>query len=47
MTSLQSFISKSFLICQFRFENEEKLLEIEVEPGMHDGQEYPFVAEGE
>lgn len=26
---------------------EEKLLEIELEPGMRDGQEYPFVAEGE
>ena len=24
----------------------EKLLEVEVEPGMRDGQEYPFVAEG-
>ncbi|XP_038049217.1 dnaJ homolog subfamily B member 11-like [Patiria miniata] len=27
--------------------NEEKLLEIEIEPGMQDGQEYPFLAEGE
>ncbi|KAJ8321120.1 hypothetical protein KUTeg_002707 [Tegillarca granosa] len=26
---------------------EEKVLEIEIEPGMRDGQEYPFVAEGE
>lgn len=26
--------------------SEEKLLEIEVEPGMRDGQEYPFTAEG-
>jgi len=25
---------------------EEKLLEIEIEPGMRDGGEYPFVAEG-
>ena len=25
---------------------EEKVLEVEVEPGMRDGQEYPFVAEG-
>ena len=24
----------------------EKLLEVEVEPGMRDGQEYPFIAEG-
>jgi hypothetical protein len=23
------------------------MLEIEIEPGMRDGQEYPFVAEGE
>ena len=25
---------------------EEKLLEVEIEPGMRDGQIYPFVAEG-
>ena len=25
---------------------EEKVLEVEIEPGMRDGQEYPFVAEG-
>ncbi len=31
----------------FRMVPEEKLLEIEIEPGMRDGQEYPFVAEGE
>ncbi|RUS82802.1 hypothetical protein EGW08_009422 [Elysia chlorotica] len=30
-----------------KFVPEEKLLEIEIEPGMRDGQEYPFVAEGE
>ena len=30
-----------------RFVPEEKVLEVEVEPGMRDGQEYPFVAEGE
>ena len=30
----------------FRFVPEEKVLEVEVEPGMRDGQEYPFVAEG-
>lgn len=28
------------------FVTKEKLLEVEVEPGMHDGQEYPFIAEG-
>ncbi len=27
--------------------NEEKLLEVEIEPGMRDGFEYPFLAEGE
>jgi len=26
--------------------SEEKLLEIEIESGMRDGQEYPFTAEG-
>ena len=26
---------------------EEKALEVEIEAGMRDGQEYPFVAEGE
>lgn len=26
---------------------EEKLLEVEIEPGMRDGQEYSFVSEGE
>jgi len=30
-----------------RFVNEEKTLEFEVEPGMKDGQEHRFVAEGE
>ena len=30
-----------------KFEPEEKQLEIEIEPGMRDGQVYPFVAEGE
>lgn len=30
-----------------KFVLEEKILEIEIEPGMRDGQEYPFVAEGE
>lgn len=29
-----------------RYANEEKLLEIEIEPGMKDGQEQKFVAEG-
>lgn len=29
-----------------RMVNEEKLLEIEIEPGMRDEQEYPFIAEG-
>ncbi|ESP01907.1 hypothetical protein LOTGIDRAFT_138864 [Lottia gigantea] len=30
-----------------RFVPEERILEIEIEPGMRDGQIYPFVAEGE
>ncbi|XP_071822777.1 dnaJ homolog subfamily B member 11-like [Apostichopus japonicus] len=30
-----------------QFVNEEKLLEIEIEPGMRDYQEYPFIGEGE
>eukprot|EP00795_Rhopilema_esculentum_P013848 gene13848-4788_t len=32
---------------QINFVTEEKLLEVEIEPGMIDGQEYPFLAEGE
>lgn len=31
---------------QIKFVTEEKLLEVEIEPGMVDGQEYPFHAEG-
>jgi len=31
----------------FKYVNEEKLLEIEIEPGMKDGSEYPFINEGE
>eukprot|EP00118_Oscarella_pearsei_P028797 m.2958 g.2958 ORF g.2958 m.2958 type:complete len:380 (+) comp8989_c0_seq1:1456-2595(+) len=30
-----------------KFETEEKILEVEIEPGMRDGHEYPFVSEGE
>eukprot|EP00731_Ephydatia_muelleri_P019954 Em0012g779a len=30
-----------------QFVNEEKILEIEIEPGMRDGYQYPFVSEGE
>lgn len=30
-----------------KYVNEERVLEVEVEPGMHDGQEHRFVAEGE
>lgn len=32
---------------RYRLINEERTLEIEIEPGMRDGQEYPFVAEGQ
>ena len=47
--SLKCSIVKTFYrVCViFRFVPEEKLLEIEIEPGMRNGQEYPFVAEGE
>ena len=31
----------------FKYVNEEKLLEVEIEPGMRDGYEYPFLSEGE
>jgi DnaJ family protein B protein 11 len=31
----------------FKYVNEEKLLELEIEPGMRDGYEYPFLSEGE
>ncbi|CAI9717458.1 dnaJ homolog subfamily B member 11-like [Octopus vulgaris] len=30
-----------------KFVPEEKMLEVEIEPGMRDGQEHPFIAEGE
>ena len=36
-----------YLFVTFRFVPEERLLEVEIEPGMRDGQEYPFVAEGQ
>lgn len=36
----------NYVKCPNRMVPEEKLLEIEIEPGMRDGQEYPFVAEG-
>ena len=39
------FETKFWTTC--RLVPEEKVLEVEVEPGMRDGQEYPFVAEGE
>lgn len=31
----------------FRFVNEEKVLELEIEPGMEEGAIYPFVGEGD
>ncbi len=31
---------------QIKFVTEEKMLEVEIEPGMVDGQEYPFISEG-
>ena len=30
----------------YRYVLEEKVLEVEIEPGMRDGYQYPFVAEG-
>ena len=29
-----------------RYETEEKILEVEIEPGMRDGYQYPFISEG-
>jgi len=37
----------SHILCICRLVTEERVLEVEIEPGMRDGQEYPFVAEGE
>lgn len=31
----------------FRLVNEERTLEVEIEPGVRDGMEYPFIGEGE
>jgi DnaJ family protein B protein 11 len=47
--SITSEVSEQIvrLLKTFRFVNEEKTLEFEVEPGMVDGQEHKFVAEGE
>ena len=30
----------------YRYVLEEKILEMEIEPGMKDGYQYPFIAEG-
>jgi DnaJ family protein B protein 11 len=30
-----------------KYENEESTLDVEIEPGMIDGYNYPFIAEGE
>ena len=43
---LSNKITIFFIFC-YRLVNEEKLLELEIEPGMIDGQEYPFLGEGE
>ncbi len=34
------------MLVQSRYELEESVLEIEIEPGMKDGYNYPFIAEG-
>ena len=31
---------------ELRYVLEEKVLEVEIEPGMKDGYDYPFIAEG-
>lgn len=33
-----------FFFC--RYVLQEKILEVEIEPGMRDGYQYPFIAEG-
>jgi hypothetical protein len=33
-------------MCLSRYVLEEKILEVEIEPGMKDGYNYPFIAEG-
>ena len=42
--------SPKSLLCAYRvicrYVLEEKILEIEIEPGMKDGYNYPFIAEG-
>ncbi len=44
LSRIQQLIDGCVAVC--RMVPEEKLLEVEIEPGMRDGQIYPFVAEG-
>ena len=41
-----AIFSTKYVAFVYRMVPEEKLLEVEIEPGMRDGQIYPFVAEG-
>ena len=45
MTTPTILTHKLFLLSR-RYENEEKVLEVEIEPGMKDGYQYPFISEG-
>ena len=40
------FIQRCLLPVLFRYVLKEKILEVEIEPGMRDGYQYPFIAEG-
>lgn len=39
-------LSCDYHVTQLRYVLEEKVLEVEIEPGMKDGYDYPFIAEG-
>ena len=42
-----SLLKTAKIVFIFRIVTEEKALEVEIEPGMRDGQEYTFHSEGE
>ena len=44
--NVDRYFSTKYVTFVCRMVPEEKLLEVEIEPGMRDGQIYPFVAEG-
>ena len=39
-------VACDYHVTQLRYVLEEKVLEVEIEPGMKDGYDYPFIAEG-